>query len=127
MNKKNKAEKGEKAAPVEAAAAATAPASKKADKAAEPAADGLAKKASKRTTLPSGLTYIDAKVGDGPAVKKGQKVSMRYIGKLDNGKVFDSKCVHAEPGRGVLTVFWQHQGQGVQLPAWEGRGHQGLG
>jgi FK506-binding nuclear protein len=52
--------------------------------------DGLAKKASKRTTLPSGLSFTDAKTGDGPVAKKGQKVSVRYIGKLDSGKVFDS-------------------------------------
>jgi len=40
--------------------------------------------------LPSGLKISDAKVGDGPQVKKGMKVSMRYVGKLPNGKIFDS-------------------------------------
>jgi FK506-binding nuclear protein len=33
----------------------------------------------------------DKKLGSGAAAKKGNKVSMRYIGKLQNGKVFDCK------------------------------------
>ncbi len=41
-------------------------------------------------TLPSGLTMKDTKVGNGPKAKPGKKVSVRYIGKLQNGKVFDS-------------------------------------
>jgi FK506-binding nuclear protein len=40
--------------------------------------------------LPSGLEILDAKVGDGPQVKSGMRVNMRYIGKLLDGKVFDS-------------------------------------
>lgn len=40
--------------------------------------------------LPSHLKIQDAKVGDGPEAKKGMKVSMRYIGKLASGEVFDS-------------------------------------
>lgn len=39
--------------------------------------------------LPGGLTYIDAKKGDGKPAKKGNTLSMRYIGKLESGKVFD--------------------------------------
>ena len=40
--------------------------------------------------LPSGLKIQDAKVGDGPQAKSGMKVNMRYVGKLSDGKVFDS-------------------------------------
>jgi FK506-binding nuclear protein len=40
--------------------------------------------------LPNGLKIQDAKLGEGPQAKKGAKVSMRYIGKLLDGKVFDS-------------------------------------
>jgi FK506-binding nuclear protein len=40
--------------------------------------------------LPNGLKIQDAKVGDGPQAKRGMKVSMRYIGKLENGEIFDS-------------------------------------
>ncbi|KAI0278477.1 hypothetical protein BGY98DRAFT_973732 [Russula aff. rugulosa BPL654] len=40
--------------------------------------------------LPSGLKIQDAKVGDGPQAKSGMRVNMRYVGKLLDGKVFDS-------------------------------------
>lgn len=39
----------------------------------------------------SGVTVDDRKVGSGRVVKKGNKVEVRYIGKLENGKVFDCK------------------------------------
>ncbi|KAF2821595.1 hypothetical protein CC86DRAFT_358535 [Ophiobolus disseminans] len=38
----------------------------------------------------SGVTIDDKKEGKGKAAKKGDRVEMRYIGKLKNGKVFDS-------------------------------------
>jgi len=37
-----------------------------------------------------GVQIKDVKVGSGPGAQKGQSVKMRYIGKLTNGKVFDS-------------------------------------
>ncbi|CAD6568413.1 MAG: peptidylprolyl isomerase fpr4 [Alectoria sarmentosa] len=37
-----------------------------------------------------GVKIDDKKLGTGPAAKKGSKVGMRYIGKLKDGKVFDS-------------------------------------
>jgi FK506-binding nuclear protein len=39
----------------------------------------------------NGVKIDDKKLGTGPACKKGQKVGMRYIGKLTDGKVFDCK------------------------------------
>jgi FK506-binding nuclear protein len=36
-----------------------------------------------------GVTIDDRKLGKGSTAKSGNTVSMRYIGKLDNGKVFD--------------------------------------
>ncbi len=36
-----------------------------------------------------GVTVDDRKLGSGPEAKKGSHVEMRYIGKLENGKVFD--------------------------------------
>ena len=36
------------------------------------------------------MTIDDKKLGTGPAAKKGDRVGMRYIGKLKDGKVFDS-------------------------------------
>ncbi len=40
----------------------------------------------------NGVTLDDRKVGSGRTVKSGDKVGMRYIGKLENGKVFDCEC-----------------------------------
>lgn len=37
-----------------------------------------------------GVTIDVRKLGSGPGAKKGDRVGMRYIGKLQNGKVFDS-------------------------------------
>lgn len=41
-------------------------------------------------TLPSGLVITETKVGTGPVAKKGKKIGVRYIGRLESGKVFDS-------------------------------------
>jgi len=52
-----------------------------------------AKTAEKKATgvkVVNGVTIDDRKVGSGRTAKNGDKVSMRYIGKLQNGKVFDS-------------------------------------
>ncbi|CCG22842.1 peptidyl-prolyl cis-trans isomerase [Candida orthopsilosis Co 90-125] len=40
-------------------------------------------------TLLGGVITEDRKVGSGPTAKSGNKVGIRYIGKLKNGKVFD--------------------------------------
>ena len=51
----------------------------------EKAANG----APSKKTLNGGLVVEDTKVGTGKAAKPGNRLSMRYIGKLANGKVFD--------------------------------------
>ncbi|KAA1472844.1 hypothetical protein DENSPDRAFT_930576 [Dentipellis sp. KUC8613] len=51
--------------------------------------EGAGDKAATRE-LAGGLKVKDVKIGTGPQAKRGQTVSMRYIGKLQNGKVFDS-------------------------------------
>ncbi|EZF16660.1 hypothetical protein H112_05656 [Trichophyton rubrum D6] len=38
-----------------------------------------------------GVTVDDKKLGAGKQVKKGDRIGMRYIGKLENGKVFDCR------------------------------------
>lgn len=49
-----------------------------------------AKKAAKETKeLPGGLKIQDATIGTGPQAKKGDKLLMRYVGKLQDGKIFD--------------------------------------
>ena len=55
--------------------------------------------------LPNGLKVQDSKVGDGPQAKKGMKVSMRYIGKLGDGKVFDSNTKGKPVRRPTLTTL----------------------
>ncbi|KAK4991428.1 peptidylprolyl isomerase fpr3 [Elasticomyces elasticus] len=47
-------------------------------------------KASLGAKTVQGVTIDDKKLGSGPAAKKGDRVGMRYIGKLQDGKVFDS-------------------------------------
>lgn len=61
--------------------------------------------------LPGGLKVLDAAVGNGPAAKKGNTISMRYIGKLQNGKVFD-KNVKGKP-------FTFRLGQGEVIKGWD--------
>lgn len=46
--------------------------------------------------IEGGVKIRDVKVGTGKMAKKGDKVDMRYIGKLTNGKVFD-KNVKGKP------------------------------
>ncbi|KAL8887461.1 MAG: hypothetical protein Q9215_004967 [Flavoplaca cf. flavocitrina] len=41
-------------------------------------------------TLQGGVKIDDKKLGKGPACKKGNKIGMRYIGKLQDGKIFDA-------------------------------------
>ena len=47
-------------------------------------------KANEVKTLDGGLKVQDHKVGTGPAAKSGNLVRVRYVGKLQNGKIFDS-------------------------------------
>jgi FK506-binding nuclear protein len=63
-----------------------------------PSATPPSKDSSKHTPKPSGslgvkeiqgVTIDDRKLGSGPQAKKGSHVELRYIGKLENNKVFD--------------------------------------
>ena len=79
----------EPAAEPDAAAAAAKAEKKQKKKEKKEAAAKEADKGSELKTLPSGLQIKDIKIGTGPQAKPGSVVSMRYIGKLQNGKVFD--------------------------------------
>lgn len=46
--------------------------------------------AAAEVTTPSGLKYVDLKVGDGPSPRVGQSVKVHFTGTLENGTVFDS-------------------------------------
>ncbi|KAG2174663.1 hypothetical protein INT44_006927 [Umbelopsis vinacea] len=70
-------------------------------------------------TLSNGMTIEDVKLGQGEKAKAGKKVSMRYIGKLLNGKVFD-KNVAGAPftfalGRGEVIKGWDIGVAGMQI------------
>jgi FK506-binding nuclear protein len=62
-----------------------------AEKAKTEAAEQKTGKAALGIKTVNGVKIDDKKLGSGPACKKGHKVSMRYIGKLTDGKVFDCK------------------------------------
>jgi len=62
-------------------------------------------------TTPSGLKYTDLVVGTGASPKPGQTVSVNYVGKLENGKQFDSSYDRGQPydfkiGTGVVIKGW---------------------
>ncbi|KAK2463188.1 hypothetical protein APHAL10511_004843 [Amanita phalloides] len=69
--------------------------------------------------LAGGLKIWDAVPGNGPAAKKGNTVSMRYIGKLQNGKVFD-KNTKGKPftfqlGKGEVIKGWDEGVVGMHV------------
>uniref|UniRef100_A0A093VTH3 FK506-binding protein n=1 Tax=Talaromyces marneffei PM1 TaxID=1077442 RepID=A0A093VTH3_TALMA len=57
-----------------------------------------------------GVKIDDKKLGKGPAAKNGNTVAMRYIGKLEDGKVFDSnkkgKPFTFKLGKGEVIKGW---------------------
>jgi peptidylprolyl isomerase len=64
----------------------------------------------------------DVKVGVGPAVKAGDTVVVDYVGRLVDGKVFDSTRPRGQPfevavGRGVVIKGWD-----VGLPGMQAGG-----
>ncbi|RVD85981.1 uncharacterized protein DFL_004278 [Arthrobotrys flagrans] len=65
---------------------------------------------SSKSRTVDGVKIEDHKLGTGPEAKKGQKVSMRYIGKLTDGKVFDSnkkgKPFTFNLGKGDVIKGW---------------------
>lgn len=69
------------------------------------------KQAGVERELAGGTKTKDTKVGTGPMAKKGNTVSMRYIGKLQNGKVFDSNT------KGKPFTF--HLGKGDVIKGWD--------
>lgn len=83
-----------------------------------------AKGAEKSKATPSvktvnGVTLDDKKLGSGPAAKKGDRIGMRYIGKLQNGKVFDSnkkgKPFSFKLGTGEVIKGWDIGIAGMQV------------
>ena len=69
-----------------------------------------AKKGPVAKKIAGGVTIEDRKVGAGPTAQPGDKVSVRYIGKLLNGNVFDSntkgKPFSFKLGAGEVIKGW---------------------
>ncbi|KLO20364.1 FKBP-like protein [Schizopora paradoxa] len=68
--------------------------------------------------MDNGLQYKDVKVGSGKVAKKGDLVSMRYIGKFPDGKTFD-KNIKGKPftfklGAGEVIKGWDEGIAGMQ-------------
>jgi len=84
-----------------------------------------------------GIKIKDVKVGTGPMAKKGNTVSMRYIGKLPNGKEFDrntkGKPFKFRLAAGEVIKGWDEGIVGMQvggerlltIPANKGYGKRG--
>ncbi|RDW85095.1 FK506-binding protein [Coleophoma cylindrospora] len=76
--------------------------------AAAPAKDN--KKGALGVKVINGVKIDDKKLGSGPAAKSGDRVGMRYIGKLVDGKVFDSnksgKPFSFKLGKGEVIKGW---------------------
>ncbi|XP_057799188.1 peptidyl-prolyl cis-trans isomerase FKBP13, chloroplastic [Salvia miltiorrhiza] len=63
------------------------------------------------TEAPSGLAYCDKAIGTGPQPAKGQLIKAHYIGRLADGKVFDSSYNRGKPlafrvGVGEVIKGW---------------------
>jgi peptidylprolyl isomerase len=63
-------------------------------------------------TLDSGLKYIDQEVGQGAIAQRGQIVLVHYVGRLEDGTVFDSSW-----GRNWPFAF--PLGGGRVIPGWD--------
>ncbi|KAI0409597.1 hypothetical protein F4802DRAFT_152318 [Xylaria palmicola] len=66
-----------------------------------------------------GVTIDDRKIGSGRDVKKGNRVEVRYIGKLTDGKVFDSnkkgRPFSFKVGAGEVIKGWDVGVQGMSV------------
>ena len=68
--------------------------------------------AAQTRTTPSGLQYVDFKVGTGPSPQKGQTVTVHYTGWLTDGKKFDSSFDRNQPFQFVI-------GQRQVIAGWD--------
>jgi len=76
-----------------------------------PAKPASAPAASKEVVTPSGLKYVDEKVGTGAQPQAGQTVSVHYTGTLTDGTKFDSSVDRGTPldfklGVGQVIKGW---------------------
>jgi FKBP-type peptidyl-prolyl cis-trans isomerase FkpA len=89
---------------VEVAPAATAPA--------EPAPEPAPAAEPDMQLTDSGLGIVDLKIGEGPEARAGMQVTVHYVGKLADGRMFDSSRERGRPFRFEL-------GGGMVIPGWD--------
>ncbi len=68
-------------------------------------------KVGQRVTLPSGLEYEDETIGTGAVPRRGDRVTVHYVGTLQDGTKFDSSRDRQEPftfeiGKGEVIKGW---------------------
>ncbi len=73
--------------------------------AATPSTTSTSKTMSEITT-PSGLKYVDVKVGEGATPVAGQEIKVKYLGTLENGQKFDSGTIDFNVGQGQVIKGW---------------------
>lgn len=89
----------------------------------EPAASSAASEPSSacpegQTELTGGLCYVDTKVGDGPEAKKGDVLNMNYVGKLEDGSIFDQSSgepLQFKVGTGSVIQGWDEGIPGMKV------------
>lgn len=92
------------------------------------------------TTTPSGLKYLDEKVGTGPEATPGNRVTVHYTGTLKDGTQFDSSRTRNDPfvfqlGVGQVIKGWDEGVAGMKvggkrtliIPSELGYGKRGAG
>jgi peptidylprolyl isomerase len=91
-------------------------------------------------TTPSGLKYIDEKIGSGKSPTAGKRVTVHYTGTLTDGKKFDSSVDRGQPfvfeiGVGQVIKGWDEGVMSMKvggkrklmIPAALGYGSRGAG
>ncbi len=74
----------------------------------------------KVVSTPSGLKYVDQKIGIGEAARAGMKVRVHYTGWLKDGKKFDSSVDRREPfdftlGANQVIKGWDEGVDGMKV------------
>lgn len=66
----------------------------------------------KEIVTPSGVKYVDLKMGEGGEAANGKIVEVHYVGWLENGTKFDSSLDRRQP-------FSFRLGAGQVIPGWD--------
>ena len=83
-------------------------------------ASGAAAAAAKEISMPSGLKYVDLKVGDGQIAETGMTAQVHYTGWLTDGTKFDSSVDRGQPfsfklGAGQVIRGWDEGVKGMRV------------